>query len=734
MRVLIAEKPSVARDLARFVKAAAARDGYFEGNGWQVTWAFGHLVTLQEPHEYRPELRRWSLEALPFIPEAFKLKLVDAKGVKQQFAVIKRLFKEAEEIVCATDAGREGELIFRYILSLSGQERKPFRRLWLSSLTPEAIAEAFRALRPGRDYDNLYAAARCRSEADWVVGLNATRCFTVRYGGRGILWSIGRVQTPVLALIAARDDEIRLFEPKPFWELVTRYRDVAFKFRGERFPKREEAQALLDQVLGRPFRVTAVGREARTEKPPQLFDLTGLQREMNRLHGLSAAETLQHAQTLYEQKFLTYPRTDSCYLGSDMKSRVPGILEKLRAVRAEAVAALDLAALPFTPRIVNDKLVSDHHAVIPTGNIPSGLAPAAQKVFDAVVTRFIAAFYPPCEKEITTVDGESNGVPFRAQGTRIVKPGWMALYPNLMKQAAQNRAARGEADKDRPDDESEGKQGTEEAPQLLPAFRQGESGPHEPALKEGQTKPPPYYTENSLLAAMESAGRFVDDEQLRHALKERGLGTPATRAQIIETLLARSYIRRDRRKLAVTDLGRYLIGLVRERSLKSPELTGEWEGKLKQIERGAVEAGTFMAGIAEFTRGIVRSVTDDDVDRDRWGACPRCGKEVIEGKRGYGCSGWKQGCPFVLWKEYKGLPLQPRQAQELIQRRMLASPVSLPAAGPVILCLTDAGKVLAIAEPSGEAQRKAPKVKAGGRGGPRRRPSARRRRAGTASS
>ncbi len=432
-------------------------------------------------------------------------------------------------------------------------------------MTEGAIRDAFRQLRPASDYDALYAAARCRSEADWIVGLNATRYYTVRYGARGLLWSAGRVQTPVLALIARRDDEIRTFKPEPFWELITRYRGVLFTFTGDRFWKEAEGQEWLGRVQGHPFVIRDVARKQERVQPPLLYDLTELQRDMNRRHGMSADATLKAAQALYEGKAISYPRTDSRHLGSDMKKEIPGILRDLRPIRPDEIGRLDLEALPFSGQIINDKKVSDHHAIIPTGKRPGALAPATQKVFDAVVTRLIAVFYPACIKDVTIVAGESNEVPFRARGVRVIDPGWTVLYPRR-------------ADKDKGNNEDE---------QELPEFRPGESGPHEPLLRAGETTPPKHFTESALLGAMETAGKLVTDEQLKEALKERGLGTPATRAAIIETLLQRGYIARTQKTLTATDLGRYLVALIQDRALKSAELTGEWEAKLRAIESGA---------------------------------------------------------------------------------------------------------------------------------------------------
>jgi DNA topoisomerase-3 len=682
MKVILAEKPSVARELASFLGASARREGYLEGNGYQVTWALGHLATLKEPQDYDPALKRWTLEALPFVPDRFGIKPVEEGRARKQLAVIRRLFRDADELICATDAGREGELIFRYIQEMVGSTGKPARRLWLSSLTETAIRDAFRRLRPLAEYDDLYAAARSRSEADWIVGLNATRYYTVSRRASGILWTVGRVQTPVLAMIVRRDDGIRSFKPEPFWELLTRYREVTFKFAGDRFAREEDARTLLERVVSRPFTIRGVERKPERVAPPQLYDLTELQRDMNRRYGMSADATLKVAQTLYEDKLISYPRTDSRYLGNDMKGQVPGILEELRPLKPAEIGRLDLSALPFTGRIVNDARVSDHHAIIPTGKRPGTLAPPSQKVYEAVVTRLIAAFYPTCVKEITTVNGTSDEVPFRARGVRVVDPGWTVLYP------------RKEDDRKEKDEEQE-----------LPEFRVGETGPHEPFVRRGETTPPKSYTENTLLGAMETAGKLVDEEHLKEALKERGLGTPATRAAIIETLIDRGYIVRDKKTLAATDLGRYLIAIVQDRGLKSPELTGEWEARLRQVERGTLERRRFMAEIVRYTEDVIRSGTGTEVDPARLGDCPRCGRPVIEGKRGYGCSGWRDGCPFVLWREYRGRALGEGQIRELLQRRVLLEPVTIEGAGAVVLQLMDSGDLAEIPVPRGEPRR-----------------------------
>jgi DNA topoisomerase-3 len=691
MKVVIAEKPSVAREIAAVLNITEKKNGYIEGRGCAITWAFGHLVTLQEPGEYDESLKRWSLETLPFIPDEFKLKLIGNRGVDDQFQVIKTLCEQAEEIVCATDAGREGELIFRYILALSGCEEKPIRRLWLNSLTPDAIKDAFKNLKDGHEYDPLYAAARCRSESDWIVGLNATRYYTVRHGRFGggtdrVLWSIGRVQTPVLAMIVERDDTIDQFRSQPFWELTTKYREAVFKYTGKRFEQPEAAQVLLNKILGQPFEITGIDGKEKKDPPPQLFDLTTLQRDVNKAHGLSAADTLAATQNLYESKLVTYPRTDSRYLNKDMKPRIPAIFQGLEKIYPAQIAPLNLAKLPFTVRIIDDKKVTDHHAIIPTGVEPRSLSANEQLVYDTIVIQFIAAFYPACRKMLTTVDGVSNEVPFQAKGTQILEPGWTALFPKKKKKT---------------DDEEE--------EQALPVFEKGETGPHEPFLREGKTNPPKHFTENSLLGAMEAAGKFVEDDALREALKERGIGTPATRAAIIETLLSRNYIRREKKLLLATDMGRCLIALIRDPLLKSPEMTGEWEEKLKQIERQKLDAGEFMNGICGYIRGLIQTCASGKLDASRIGSCPLCGKEVIKGRTAYGCSGWKEGCAYVLSPDYKGLALTPNQIQVLLQLRIL--PYSVQIEGePRLLILSTQGQPMDLILPSADRQKQEKKT------------------------
>jgi DNA topoisomerase-3 len=641
MKVILTEKPSVARDIARCLNIRNKRDGYFEGNGYQITWAFGHLVELKEPDDYHKEWKRWSLEALPIIPEKFGLKARGDASAKKQLNTIKQLFKSADEIICATDAGREGELIFRYILSWSQCLSKPFKRLWISSLTDESIRKGFAQLQDGKLYDNLYRAAKCRSESDWIVGLNATRLYTLKFGQNGTLWTIGRVQTPVLALIVQRDAEIVNFIPKDFWELQTLYRDTAFQYAGGRFDQQADAEALLHRVDGHPFQIMAVKGKRETVNPPLLYDLTDLQKDMSMRYGFTADRTLTCAQQLYEKKHITYPRTDSRYLSSDMKAGMKPLLEKLRAPFGPQIAPLDLDKLTLNARYFNNAKVTDHHAIIPTTTLPSNLSYDEEKLYQAIAIRFIAAFYPPCIKQVTTVQGETNQVQFKTTGTVIVSPGWQALYKN--------------------DDKKDKEQ------KILPEFTQGETGPHQPSVSQGKTTPPKPYTEAALLSMMESAGKTCDDETLKEALKEKGLGTPATRAAIIETLIKRGYIERQKKNLLSTESGRHLIAIIADDRLKSSAMTGEWESKLKKIEQHAYDPDQFMAEIIQFTQKIKDESTKPLYDAGKLGECPLCHKPVIEGRKGYGCSGWKEGCQFVLWKEVYGVPITHEMASQLLQ-------------------------------------------------------------------
>lgn len=641
MIVILAEKPSVGRDLARILGATKRKDGYIEGNGYAVTWAYGHLIELEEPDTYDPALKKWNLETLPILPEKFRLKVSSAKGVKEQFNTIKKLFQAADSIVCATDAGREGELIFRYILEMCNCQNKPAKRLWISSLTDEAIKEGFANLKPLEKYDNLAAAAKCRAQADWIVGLNATRAYTVCHSrGQGVL-SVGRVQTPVLSLIVNRDLEIRNFKPENYWELWTLYRDVKFKHTKARFKTEEEAQKLLDKVVPAPFVITSVTEKSTSQAPPQLFDLTGLQKSMNRLYSFTANDTLKIAQDLYEKKFISYPRTDSCYLSDDLYVPCKKTLHALSQRYPEPIAPLNLEKLSKSKRYFNSAKVTDHHAIIPTGQMPGQLSDRERQVYEAIVFRFIAIFYPNCEKAHTTITGEAEKEKFKARGTRIVKPGWLPLIKS---------EAASKSDED----------------QILPDFEKGEQGPHKPETKKCTTKPPKTFNEATLLSSMETAGKDVEDDALKEAMKERGLGTPATRAGIIETLLKREYIYKDKKQLRASPKGEELIRLMRSQAtLTSAEMTADWEYRLKEIEKGKLEADAFISSIKTFTQEIVSALKNGSGNRD-YGSCPLCSKPVIRGKTGYGCSDWKNGCPFRFHAVQYGVTLKAQEVQALL--------------------------------------------------------------------
>jgi len=645
MKVILTEKPSVARDIAKCLNINHKHDGYFEGSAYQITWAFGHLVELKEPHEYDPEWKRWSLDSLPIIPQKFALKARADELAKKQLNVIKRLFKSADEIICATDAGREGELIFRYILAWTQSLKKPFKRLWISSLTDESIQKGFEKLQDGKVYDGLFRAAKCRSEADWIVGLNATRLYTLKFGQQGVLWTIGRVQTPVLALIVQKDLEIAKFIPKDFWELRTRYRSTDFHYLGGRFNEKVAAEKLLNQIEGHDFEITSVKGKRELLDPPLLYDLTELQKDMSIRYGMTADQTLACAQQLYEKKHITYPRTDSRYLTSDMKANLKSLLQKLRLRFESQIEALDFDNLLLGNRYFNDAKVNDHHAIIPTTTVPKGLTSDEAKVYQAIALRFIAAFYPPCAQNITTVLAAVKEIKFKTTGTVIEDLGWQRLYKS----------------------ESSEQSTKSDVIKILPNFIEGERGPHLPTCHNGKTLPPKPYTEATLLGMMESAGKTCDTEELKEALKEKGLGTPATRASIIEVLIKRKYIQREKKLLLSTESGRYLISLITDAHLKSASMTGEWEGKLKKIEQGSYSADQFMAEIIQFTRQLKEESTKPLYDESKLGDCPLCKKPMIEGKQGYGCSEWKSGCKFVLWKQAFSLMIDRPMACQLLQ-------------------------------------------------------------------
>ncbi len=651
MKVVLAEKPSVARDIAQYLGATQRHEGYLQGGDWTVTWAFGHLVELQEPEEYRPEWKSWRLDALPMIPNRFQLRPRAEKSVREQLDTIVRLFKEADEIVCATDAGREGELIFRYILSWAEREQAPFKRLWISSLTAESIAKGFESLADGRDFDPLYQAAKCRSEADWIVGLNATRFFTVEYGKRNLLLSIGRVQTPILAMIVGRDKDIETFDSKDYWEVHTVSQGATFRHTAGKIQELPKAEAILEKITNRELVIQSVDKKNEKANPPLLYDLTELQRDLNKRYGFTADQTLRIAQNLYENKHITYPRTDSRYLTSDLQPTIGPLLEKFRPYRKKELEPLNLENLTFTKRIVDDKKVSDHHAIIPTNVLPSKLNDDEKKLYNAVLTRLISAFYPPCIKAITTVEAQVEDEPFRARGTVLVDPGWQALYPSENAKAPAKKAA---------------KKKTDSSDQSLPDFQVGERCLHTPSIEKFKTSPPKRFTEATLLQLMETAGKIVEDEDLKEALKDKGVGTPATRASIIEVLIQRGYIERKRKALVSTDNGRQLIALVQDDRLKSPELTGDWEFRLKQMERGEYDPQTFMSEVASYTREIIAATAEKTIDLKNLGPCPLCGAPVIRGKTGYGCSQWRDGCGFAIKEDSLGTRITPVLMRELL--------------------------------------------------------------------
>ena len=739
MIVCIAEKPSVAADIAKIIGAThhhrvGRNAGYYEGNGYQVTWTFGHLCELKNPEEYSPYWKAWSLAALPMVPERFGIRLKE--GVEEQFHVIEQLFAKAERIINCGDAGQEGELIQRWVMQKAGATC-PVERLWISSMTEEAIREGFARLRPQSDYQGLYEAGLCRAIGDWLLGMNATRLYTLKYGDnnrrRGAQpLSIGRVQTPTLAMIVERQHEIQNFQPEPYWVLSTIYRDVTFTARLEAddeddkpqnndetegkspankslakrgFTNREEAEAALKAIEGTPFTVQKVTQKKGTEAPPRLFDLTSLQVECNKKFGYGADLTLQLIQQLYENKFTTYPRVDTTYLPDDMYDRCPAILKGIRDYHVgrtqpltQWLEPLRHAPLRKSKKVFDNAKITDHHAIIPTGVLPQGLTDVQRNVYDLIVQRFVAVFYPDCRFATTTVDGEAAGIPFRASGKVIVDEGWRVLFPkaNAAREGGANAVSSssapaageggaapqaGNAGEQRSDDE-----------RTLPPFQKGETGPHTPTLTQKETTPPKPFTEATLLRAMETAGRNVDDEELREAMKENGIGRPSTRAAIIQTLYKRGYIRLQRKSLEATPTGVALIGLIQEELLKSAELTGIWENKLRQIEHRTYSAQQFMAELKQMVSELVHTVLCDNTNRRveqapapsgnttsgkssakqgtsspenatsssvesngeakpkrkiiRAGSkCPQCGEgKVIKGHTAYGCSRWKEGC------------------------------------------------------------------------------------------
>ena len=671
MIVCIAEKPSVAKDIARILGATSAHNGYMEGNGYQVTWTFGHLCTLKEPNDYTDLWKHWSLSALPMIPPRFGIKLIDDDGIKRQFAVIEKLMQSADSIVNCGDAGQEGELIQRWVMQKAGA-KCPVKRLWISSMTDEAIREGFNKLKDQSEYQPLYIAGLSRAIGDWLLGMNATRLYTLKYGQNRQVLSIGRVQTPTLALIVNRQKEIDSFEPEPYWVLATVYRDTTFTATKGKFTTKEEGEAAFSTIADKPFTVTAVQKKNGTEAPPRLFDLTSLQVECNRKFSYSAETTLKIIQGLYERKLTTYPRVDTQYLSDDIYPKCPSILSGISKQYGPLMQPLMGKKLTKSKRVFDTSKVTDHHAIIPTGVPATSLTDLERNVYDLIARRFIAVFYPDCKFSTTTVLGNVEDIEFKVSGKEILSPGWRAVYAQPTNQAATPTPNATSEDDDH-------NKGDEE--RTLPTFVKGESGPHTPTLSEKWTTPPKYYTEATLLRAMETAGKFVEDETLRAALKENGIGRPSSRAGIIETLFKRHYIRRERKNLVATATGIELIDIIHEELLKSCELTGIWEKRLRDIEHKKDDAADFINGLKQQVTEIVNDVlrdntnrrvtilTDEDLKKKKkttkkktttakadnkkaddsiiGTTCPVCGKgTIIKGKTAYGCSNWRNGCTY----------------------------------------------------------------------------------------
>lgn len=669
MKVCIAEKPSVAREIANVLGANSKKDGYFEGNGYQVTWTFGHFCTLKEPHEYYSQWKRWSLDVLPMIPPRFGIKLLDNDGVIKQFGVIENLIAKADEVINCGDAGQEGELIQRWVMQ-KAQCKCPVKRLWISSLTEDAIREGFQKLREQKEFDKLYEAGLSRAIGDWLLGMNATRLYTVKYGQNKSVLSIGRVQTPTLALIVNRQLEIENFKPEPYWELKTIYRDTTFSATKGRFTTVEEGTKFLDEIKDSIFEVTDVTTKNGEEYPPRLFDLTSLQVECNKKFAFSAEDTLKTIQSLYEKKLTTYPRVDTTFLSDDIFPKVPATLKGLYGYETLVEPVL-ASKIKKSKKVFDNSKVTDHHAIIPTGVRATAISENERKVYDLITRRFIAVFYPNCKVSTTTVLGEAAKVEFKVTGKQILDPGWRVVFE---KQSANNSA----------DDENNNK----DEENILPDFIKGENGPHEPSLNEKWTTPPKYYTEATLLRAMETAGKLVDNEELRDALKENGIGRPSTRAAIIETLFKRNYIRKEKKNLFATITGVQLIQTIQEELLKSAELTGIWENKLRQIERSQYDTRIFIDELKQMLIQVVTNVRNDwsqksiEIEEvkepekkpekkssprkkkedtgekkakasakktDKEVTCPLCKKgKLLKGKAAYGCSEWKAGCTYRL--------------------------------------------------------------------------------------
>ena len=676
MKLCITEKPSVAKDIAAILGASKRCDGYYEGPGYRVTWTFGHLCTLKEPADYTELWKRWSLGALPMIPPRFGIKVIPDKGIEKQFNIIKTLIGEAEEVINCGDAGQEGELIQRWVMQ-KADIHCPVKRLWISSLTDESIREGFKSLKPEADYDSLYYAGLSRAIGDWILGMNATRLYSLKYSAPGNVLSIGRVQTPTLALIVQRHHEIANFKPEDFWELKALYRDVTFNATSGRFATEDDAMAALELIKGNPMVITDVSEKKGREAPPRLFDLTSLQVECNKKWGWTADDTLRLIQSLYEKKVTTYPRVDTTYLSEDIYPKVPVILKQMTPY-AQLAAPLLAGKLPKSKKVFDNSKVTDHHAIIPTGQSPSGLVGDERKLYHLIALRFIGAFYPDCVFQSTVVLGEIDSVGFKASGKVIVEPGWRSIY----------------AAKDSENDNSEDG--------ILPPFTVGESGPHEPSLLKKQTQPPKLYTEGTLLRAMESAGKTVDDEELREAMKENGIGRPSTRAAIIETLFRRRYIYRDKKNIRASQAGIDLIATINEELLKSAKLTGLWENKLRRIERGEFSAAEFIAELKSLIGDIVINVLSDNssrhieveqkaVEKSKGNTakeekekkpraprirklddvkCPVCGKgHILKGNTAYGCSCFRDGCSLRIDFSECGSELTPAKVANYIKKK-----------------------------------------------------------------
>ena len=643
MIVCVAEKPSVGEYIARVLGANQRKNGYFEGNGYQVTWTFGHLCALLDPQEYTDQWKSWNLSSLPMIPARFSIKVSGDEGVHKQFNVIKSLINQADEVINCGDAGQEGELIQRWVYQQAGC-KCPVKRLWVSSLTEEAIREGFAELKDQSEYQHLYEAGMMRAIGDWLLGMNATRAYTIRYArgtgkDRQVL-SVGRVQTPTLALVVKRQAEIENFVPKTYWELKTNYRDTLFSAQipveeGEyAITSEEQGQALVDSIKDEPLVITSVEKKKGLEYAPKLYDLTSLQVDCNKKYSFSAEQTLQLIQSLYEKRVTTYPRVDTTYLSDDIYPKIPATLNGIKDHYPQA-APLIGTKLSKSKKVFDNKKVTDHHAIIPTGQRPEGLTADEKKVFDLVALHFIAAFYPECEVSNTTVLAKAGEMDFKVTGREVIKPGWRTVFEKGQGDNAQSTKENS--------DDAENSDNSEEN-KTLPSFTKGESGPHEPVLKEKTTTPPKYYTEATLLRAMETAGKTVEDEELRDAMKENGIGRPSTRAAIIEKLYQRKYIVKQGKSLRATDTGINLIRLIISPLLKSAELTGLWEKKLREIERGEYKAQDFLVELKEMTSGVVRDVKSNKAGM----LCPVCRQGlIIRGNTRYGCSRWREGCTYA---------------------------------------------------------------------------------------